>query len=177
MPSISELVTTSPLTVVENKIPSISVLVKKADYDAKVNELKKKLTNHKHAKYITTPEFNKLIAENFVARLAQADLITKTDFDAKLSSLNKKIPSNKAKHLLFENEMKNLKTFDFSYFIGKSHFDEDRPQNYLIFQSKLGYFTLNSNWIRKWNSKGLSNESLEVIFTSDNTLTPSVNYY
>ena len=36
---------------------------------------------------------------------------------------------------------------------------------------------LNSNWIRKWKSKGLSNESLEVISTSDNTLTPSINYY
>ena len=177
MPSISELATTSALTVVENKIPSISALVKKAGHDATVNELEKKFTNHKHAKYINTPEFNKLITENFAARLAQANLITKTDFDAKLSSLDKKITSNKIKHLLFENEMKNLKTFDLSYFIGKTHFDEDRAQNYFIFQSKLEYFTLNSNWITKWNSKGLSDESLEVIFTSDNTLTPSVNYY
>ena len=36
---------------------------------------------------------------------------------------------------------------------------------------------LNSNWITKWKSKGLSNESLEVISTSNDTLTPSVNYY
>ena len=41
----------------------------------------------------------------------------------------------------------------------------------------LEYFTLNSNWITKRKSKGLSNESLEVVSTSDNTLTPSVNYY
>ena len=41
----------------------------------------------------------------------------------------------------------------------------------------LEYFTLNSNWITKWKSEGLSNESLEVISTSDNTLTPSINYY
>ena len=73
--------------------------------------------------------------------------------------------------------MKKLKTFDLSYFIGKSHFDEDGAQNYLVFQSILKYFTLNSNWITKWKSKGLSNESLEVVSTSDNTLTPSVNYY
>ena len=39
--------------------------------------------------YITTPEFNKLTAENFTARLAQGNLITKTEFDAKLSSLNR----------------------------------------------------------------------------------------
>ena len=104
-------------------------------------------------------------------------MITKTDFDGKLSSLNKKITSNKTKHLLVENELKKLKIFDLDYFIGKSHFDEDGPQNYLVFQSILKYFTLNSNWITKWKSKGLSNESLEVVSTSDNTLTPSVNYY
>ena len=38
-------------------------------------------------------------------------------------------------------------------------------------------FTLNSNWISKWKSKGLSNESLEVVSTPNNTLTPSINYY
>ena len=63
------------------------------------------------------------------------------------------------------------------YFIGKSHFDEDGAQNYLVFQSILEYFTLNNNWIKKWKSKGLSNQSLEVVSTSDNNLTPSVNYY
>ena len=45
---------------------------------------------------------NKLTAENFAARLAQANLITKTDFDAKLLSLNRKITSNETKHLLVE---------------------------------------------------------------------------
>ena len=38
---------------------------------------------------------------------------------------NRKITKNKSKHLLVENESKNLKTFDSSYFTGKSHFDED----------------------------------------------------
>ena len=59
--------------------------------------------------------------------------ITKTDFDAKLSSLNRKITQNKSKHLLVENELNKLKTFDSSYFVGKSHFGEDGTQNYLIF--------------------------------------------
>ena len=63
------------------------------------------------------------------------------------------------------------------YFIGKSHFDEDGAHNYLVFQSVLEYFMLNSNKITKWKSKGLFNESLEVISTSGNTLTPSINYY
>ena len=60
-----------------------------------------------HDEYITTPEFNKLTAENFAAKLAQANLITKTDFDAKLSGFNRKITSNKTKHLLIE-KIKNL---------------------------------------------------------------------
>ena len=63
-------------------------------------------------KYITTPEFNKLTAENFPARLKQADLIRKTDFYDKLKSLNQKNNSNKTKHLLVENQLKKLQTFD-----------------------------------------------------------------
>ena len=31
--------------------------------------------------------------------------------------------------------------------------------------------------ITKWKSKGLSNENLEIVSTSDNSLTPSTNYY
>ena len=58
-----------------------------------------------------TPEFNELIAENFAARLVQANLITKTDFDSKLSSLNRKITSNKTRNLLIENELKKIKNF------------------------------------------------------------------
>ena len=66
--------------------------------------------------------------------MAQRNLITKTDFNAKLSNLNRKITQNKSKHLLVENELNKLKTFDSSYFIGKSHFEEDGVQNHLVFQ-------------------------------------------
>ena len=58
-----------------------------------------------------------IIASVFNARVAQENLITKRDFDVKLSSLNRKITSNKTKHLLVENELKQLKTFYLSYFI------------------------------------------------------------
>ena len=61
--------------------------------------------------------------------------------------------------------------------MGKSYFDEDGTQNYLTFQSILEYFALNSNQIRKQKSKGLSNESLEVVSTSNNTLNQLINYY
>ena len=103
----------------ENKIASTSKLVIKRDYDTKVKEVEKKITDHKLGKYIATTEFNELTAENFAARLVQADLVTKTDFDNKLSSLNKKIVSNKTKNLVIENELKKLKTFDSVYFAVK----------------------------------------------------------
>ena len=56
----------------ENKIPDVSSWVKKTNYDTKINELEKKLTDHNHDKYITTPEFNTMAASVFDARLAQA---------------------------------------------------------------------------------------------------------
>ena len=79
------------MTAVENKIPDVSALVKKADYETKLSDIEKKITNHNHDKYITTPEFNTMAASIFNARLAQANVITKTDFDARLSGLNKKL--------------------------------------------------------------------------------------
>ena len=51
-------------------MPNISCLVKKTDYNTKNNKLEKKLTDHNHDKYITTPEFNTLAAGVFNARLA-----------------------------------------------------------------------------------------------------------
>ena len=104
IPDVSSLATKTALSAVNNKIPSAISLVKKTDYNTKISELEKKLTDHNHDKYITTPVFNTLAAV-FNATLAQANLITKTDFDAKLSSLNRKITSNKTKNLLVENEL------------------------------------------------------------------------
>ena len=123
IPDVSNLATKTASTGGENKIPSVSNLVKKADYNTKVTEIEKKLSDHNHNKYITTPEFNTLAADIFNAILAQANLIAKTDFDGKLSSLNRKNAANKSKKLLVENELKKLKTFNSVYFIGKSHFE------------------------------------------------------
>ena len=112
-------------------------------------------------------------------RLAQANLITKTYFGAKLSNLNTKISQNKSKHLLVENELNKLKTFDSSYFIGKIHFGEDGTQNYLVFQPMYRYFKMitNNDYISSWKSKGLSNESIKPPTSSDNSLPLALNYY
>ena len=52
--SLSIPATTTGVTAVENKIPD-------------------------HSKYITTPEFNEVTAEDFTARLAQENLASKND--------------------------------------------------------------------------------------------------
>ena len=60
---LSNLATKTALTTVENKIPSVSGLVKKTDYNAKVTEIENKIN-----KYITTLEFNTLAVNVFNAR-------------------------------------------------------------------------------------------------------------
>ena len=105
-------------------------------------------------KYITTPEFHTLAARAFNARLAQANLVTKTDFNARLSS----------------------------YFIGKSHFEEDGTQNYLVFQPIYRYFNGVSgvgsgNYVYSWKSKGFSDENITAPTTSDYKLNPELTFF
>ena len=42
------------------------------------------------------------------------------DFDDKLKRLNKKLTWSKTRHLLVENEFKNLQKFDSRLFVGQS---------------------------------------------------------
>ena len=110
IPSISGLATNSSLTAVKNKIPDVSSLVKKTDYNTKISDIEKKIIYHNQDKYITTPEFNTLAENVFNARLgAQTDLIRKPEFDFKLKGVSDRVTKNKTKHLLVENELKNLK--------------------------------------------------------------------
>ena len=179
MPDISNLATKTVLTTVENNTPSVSNLAKETDYNTKITDIENKFNNDNHDKYIDTPEFNKSAADIFNARLVQANLKTKTDFDAKLSNLNRKITQSKTKHLLVEKVLNKLKTFDSSYFIGKSHFEEDAVQNYLVFQPLNKYFKVitNTDYVLSWKSKGLSAETIKPPTTSGNSLTPALNYY
>ena len=88
----------------------------------------------------------------------------------------------KSTHLFVENELKKLKTFDSSYFIGKSHFEEYGTQNYLVFQPMYRYFKRiagvdNGSHIYYWQSKGLSDERINSITTSNYSVTPFLDYY
>ena len=56
IPNITNLATTTALPALEKKIPNVGNLVKNTDYSTKMNEIEKKVTDHDHDKYITTPE-------------------------------------------------------------------------------------------------------------------------
>ena len=74
--------------------------------------------------------------------------------------------------MLVENELNKLKKFDSSYLIGKSHFEEDGTQSYLVFQTINKYFNLitNTDYFSSWKSKGLSAASIKPPTTSDNSI-------
>ena len=84
---------------------------KKEQIITKITEIEKKLTDHNHDRYITTPEFNTFKAEVFDAKLARKKLITKTDFNTKLINFNKKINSSKTKIYLLKMNLRNYKNF------------------------------------------------------------------
>ena len=77
--------------VLLTQIRIIIQLKKTTDYNTKINEIEKKICDHNHDRYITTSEFNQLIAKNFPARLEQVSLVTKVDFDNELINIDKNI--------------------------------------------------------------------------------------
>ena len=63
IPNITNVVTNTALTAVENKITTVSNLVKKTNYNTKINDIEKKISDPDHDKYITTPKFRENFAE------------------------------------------------------------------------------------------------------------------
>ena len=75
--------------------------------------------------------------------------------------------------------MKKLKTFDSIYYRGKSRFEEDGAQNYLVFQPLNKYFKViaSSNYISWWKSKGLFDENTTAPTTRDYKLNPKLSFF
>ena len=99
-------------------------------------------------------------------------MITKPEFDAKLKSISDRVTLNKSKHLLVENELKKLEKFEVAYFRGKNYFDgSDGTKNYLVFQPMYKYFKTSvkgsTTYVPSWESKGLPNEKISSITTSN----------
>ena len=101
-------------------------MVKKTDFNTKVTEIEAKIPD-------------------------VSNLLKKTDFDTRFKKISDKVTKNKTKHLLVENELKKLKTFDSSYFLGKNYFEgNDEAQNALVFQTMQKHIKLiNENQIDK----------------------------
>ena len=116
-----------------------------------------------------------------------SDLVKKTDYKTKINEKEGKIPdisnlATKTALTSVESQLNKLKTFFFNYFNGKSHFEEDGTQNYLVFQPIYRHFkefsiTQYLEYVSEWKSKGLSNESFKAISTTDNSLNLTLNYY
>ena len=84
--------------------------------------------------------------------------------------------------MLVENELKKLQKFDASCFRGKSHFEEDGTQNYLVFQPMYRYFRTiigfgSGNYIYFWKSIGLFDDRSNSNTASNYKITPELSYY
>ena len=89
-------------------------LVSTTVLNTKIYEVENKIPDN--SKYITTQELNKLTAENFAARLKQANLVNKTDIANKLTSFNRRITSNKTQNLEFQKKLNSLTTKYYNFF-------------------------------------------------------------
>ena len=157
---------------VENKIPHTSSSVTTTVLNTKISEVENKITDN--SKYITTQEFNKLTAENFAARLKQANSVNKTDFDNKITSFNKRINSNKTRHLEHlevQKKVNSLTTKDYNFFLGRIYFtSNDGSQNTFIYQPTLDALELKkdkgTDYVLSCKSKGVYNSKLKPLYTA-----------
>ena len=119
--SIANVATADALTFVENKVPNVIDSVKKADYDAKKQKLKKIIL-------ITTSDYNeftnnildiKIKEEKLVNDFDIAVFLKKTGFDDKLKKVNKQVTSDKIKHAVVQNELKDTNLWLKSFYQSK----------------------------------------------------------
>ena len=88
------------ISEVENRIPSVSGLVKKTEYDAKIKDIE--------GKYFTNADYNKFTSDKLDLNIKQKELVDKSDIDKKLININKKITSNKTKHKEADKKLTDL---------------------------------------------------------------------
>ena len=110
IPSINGLATTAALNGFENKIPNVSDLVKKTNYDAKISDIE--------TKYFTTSDHSKFTGEILNAKINEKGLVDKSDISGFIdkSDLNKKIETLKKSELKAEQD-KFINNINFKRFI------------------------------------------------------------
>ena len=126
------------------KIPDTCGIVTPTVLNTKISEVENKIPDY--AKYIANQELNKSTAENFAARLTQANSVSKTDFDNKLISFNRKFTSNKRKYLEVLIKLNNLTTKYYNFLLGRMYFtSNDGSQITFVNQPTLDTLELNKD--------------------------------
>ena len=128
---------------------------------------------------MTTQEFNKLTAESFTARLAQANLASKSDIanfvkntdlnKNKLNEISEKVKGRSTKRLT--KDLMNK----FSILNEAKYFSSGIFQNYLVFIPAKKYIKYFSDTTRtdSWKSYGMPQENIENIIKSDRSFVPT----
>ena len=144
------------------------IFFKKTDYGAEILYIK--------SKYFTAADYNRLINEKLDLIIRQKKSFDKSDIAdlVKNAELYKKVAilATKAELKAEKDKIIKLQAFDSSYFCGKSYFEDDGTQNYLVFQTIYKYFKKigNTDHISAWKSKGLSDKNINPPPTSDDSL-------
>ena len=89
IPNISGLATTAALTAVKEKIPNVSDLVQKPDYEAKIKDIE--------GKYFSTSDYKKFTNNILDAKITEQNLVNESDI------------ANFLKDTSFYEKLKNIK--------------------------------------------------------------------
>ena len=72
--------TTAVLTAVENKIPNVSSVVKKTEYDPKISDIE--------SKYINTADYNKFTEDTITNKIKREGLVDKSAIAGFINSVD-----------------------------------------------------------------------------------------
>ena len=160
---------TGALTAVENKMSNVTNLIKKTDYDAKISDttadynnctsqpldvkIKQKelvdksvisgfINNSDLDKKSSNISYKSRIKAGNIWKDFSADNIKKTEFYGYVYNFSVDYDAAAVDDILDISKYKitKLQAFDSSYFWGKSHFENDVTQNYLVFQPMYRHF-------------------------------------
>ena len=107
-------------------------------------------------------------------------LLKKTDYKIRVAAIDTKISSFDDKITKNKHKLEDAAVNTMLLFLWKSMFDEGRWFSSLFnISTSIKFFQTitNTNYISSWKSKGLSAESIKPPKTSNNSLTPELNYY
>ena len=148
-------------------------MITKTDFDAKLSSLNRKVTQSKTKHLLVENELTTL--ENKIPDVSS--LVKKTYYNTKVTEIDTKVSKVDGKIV---KTILGVEKLFIVLSLGNVLFDGgDGSQTYLIFQLVHKYIKIiaNTKYISEWKPKGLSNESMKPFPTSDNSLTPLIDYY